>query len=129
MKRSAANGSRGKAGRGGHAAVKHPELGAAQLAAVAELFGVLSEPSRLRILQILQGGPASVGELVERSGIKQANMSKQLGVLQGAGVIERRQEGNRAIYSIKLALVYELCGLVCRGMAEQAEERAAALRG
>ena len=107
----------------------HRPLDAAQLQAVAELFGVLSEDSRLRILQVLQNGPRSVGELVERSGLKQANVSKQLGVLLTAGIIARRQEGNRAIYSIKLPMVFELCELVCRGVARQAAERAAALRG
>jgi DNA-binding transcriptional ArsR family regulator len=107
----------------------HKPLDLAQVQAVAELFAVLSEGSRLRILQILQNGPASVGELVQRSNLKQANVSKQLGILLSAGIIARRQDGNRAIYSIKLPLVFELCELVCRGMAHQAAERAAALRG
>ena len=105
----------------------HRALDAAQLQAVAELFAVLSEGSRLRILQDLQSGPLSVGDLVERSGLKQANVSKQLGLLLSAGIIGRRQDGNRAIYSIKLPLVFELCELVCRGVAQQAADRAAAL--
>jgi len=104
-------------------------LDGAQLQAVAGLFDVLSEVSRLRILQLLQAGPLSVGELVERSGLKQANASKQLGILLSAGVIARRQEGNRALYSIQLPLVFDLCDVVCRGVAEQADARAAALRG
>lgn len=107
----------------------HKPLDAAQIHAVADLFDVLSEPSRLQILQILQDGPASVGELVEQSGLKQANVSKQLGILQKSGIIARRQDGNRAIYSIKMALVFELCKLVCNGVAKQAADRAAALRG
>ena len=104
-------------------------LGNQQLQAVADLFTVLSEPSRLRILQILQDRPASVGELVERSGLKQANASKQLGILQSAGVIDRQQDGNRAIYSIAVPLVFDLCHLVCDSVAKQAAERAAALKG
>jgi DNA-binding transcriptional ArsR family regulator len=106
----------------------HLPLSAAQLHAVAELFAVLSEGSRLRILQILQEGPITVGELVDRSNLKQANVSKQLGILLTAGVIARRQDGNRAIYSIKLPLVFELCDLVCRGVSLQAAEHAAALK-
>lgn len=101
----------------------------AQLHAVADLFAVLSEASRLQILQLLHSGPASVGELVERSGLKQANVSKQLGILLSAGIIARRQDGNRAIYSIELPMVFDLCKLVCRGVARQAAERAAALQG
>jgi DNA-binding transcriptional ArsR family regulator len=112
--------------RGMHSGVAAP-LDAAQLQAVAGLFDVLSEHSRLRILQVLQHGPASVGELVDRSGFKQANVSKQLGVLLTAGIIARRQDGNRAIYSIAMPLVFDLCALVCRGVARQAAERAAML--
>lgn len=107
--------------------VKKP-LANTQLEAVAELFSVLSEGSRLRVLQALQGGPLSVGELVESTGMKQANVSKQLGLLLNAGVISRRQDGNRAIYSIAMPLVFELCEIVCRGVAKQAAERAAALK-
>jgi DNA-binding transcriptional ArsR family regulator len=130
MKADQAQRSRGRRRSGdrrsAHAAAAAP-LDAAQLQAVAGLFDVLSEPSRLRILQILQDGPASVGELVDQSGFKQANVSKQLGVLLSAGVIARRQDGNRAIYSIAMPLVFDLCALVCRGVAQQAAERAALL--
>lgn len=114
--------------RTGRSAAARP-LGAAQLRAVAGVFGVLSEESRLRVLQVLKGGPASVGELVERSGLKQANVSKQLGVLLAAGVVGRRREGNRAYYSIAMPLAVELCELVCVGVARQAAERAAELGG
>jgi len=107
----------------------HRQLGGTQLQAVADLFAALSEPSRLKILQALQNGPLSVGELVESADLKQANASKQLGILLSSGVIQRRQDGNRAIYSIKLPIVFKLCSLVCDGMADQATERAAALRG
>src|SRR5688572_12777541 len=61
-------------------AAKKVELGEAQLRAVADLFSVLSEPTRLRILQMLQRGAATVGEIMLATGIKQANASKQLGI-------------------------------------------------
>jgi DNA-binding transcriptional ArsR family regulator len=111
------------------AGMTHKQLEGEQLDAVAELFAALSETSRLRILQALQSGPLSVGQLVQSSALKQANVSKQLGILLSIGVIARQRDGNRAIYSIKLPLVFELCALVCRGIAVQATERAAALRG
>ena len=105
------------------------QLGTVQLQAVAELFGVLSEESRLRILQVLQSGPASVSDLVERAKLKQANASKQLGILLAAGVIARRQDGNRAIYSIAMPMVNKLCALVCHGVARHAATKAVALAG
>ncbi|HEX8910944.1 MAG TPA: metalloregulator ArsR/SmtB family transcription factor [Humisphaera sp.] len=103
-----------------------PELGEAQLRAVAELFGVLSEPTRLRVLQVLQRGPATVGEVTAAAGLKQANASKQLGLLYKAGVLARAQEGNAVRYSIRMPLVNRLCALVCEGLREEAIERAKA---
>lgn len=103
-------------------------LAPAKLHAVADLFATLSEPSRLTILQILQAGPASVGELVDRSGLKQANVSKQLGILLRAGVIARNPQGNRAIYAIAMPMIFQLCELVCQGVSQHASQRAAALR-
>ena len=100
---------------------KNGKLGDAQLRAVADLFAVLSEPTRLRILQMLQDGPASVGEIVETLGIKQANASKQLGTLYQAGVLGREKEGNTVRYSIAMPLVFDLCGLVCNGLRREAE--------
>jgi DNA-binding transcriptional ArsR family regulator len=102
---------------------KKEKLGEAQLQAVSELFAVLSEPTRLRILQMLQDGPASVGEIVETLGIKQANASKQLGILHQAGVLAREKAGNSSIYSIRMPLVFDLCELVCNGLRAEAEAK------
>ena len=103
------------------------ELAPAQLRAVADLFAVLSEPTRLRILQMLESGPTTVGQIVERLGIKQANASKQLGILHAAGVLARRKEGNLVYYSIRMPLVFDLCALVCDRLREEAEARAKSL--
>jgi DNA-binding transcriptional ArsR family regulator len=102
---------------------KKETLGEAQLEAVAELFAILSEPTRLRILQLLQDGPASVGEICEALDLKQANASKQLGILYQAGVLAREKAGNSSIYSIRMPLVFDLCGLVCNGLRAEAEAK------
>jgi DNA-binding transcriptional ArsR family regulator len=102
---------------------KKEKLGETQLQAVSELFAVLSEPTRLRILQLLQDGSASVSEIMETLDIKQANASKQLGILHQAGVLAREKAGNSAIYSIRMPLVFDLCGLVCNGLRQDAETK------
>ena len=84
---------------------------------------MLSEPTRLRILQMLQDGPASVSEIMDALDIKQANASKQLGILHQAGVLGREKAGNSAIYSIRMPLVFDLCGLVCNGLRDEAEAK------
>jgi DNA-binding transcriptional ArsR family regulator len=102
----------------------NPRLGEAQLQAVSELFSVLSEPTRLKILQTLHQGPATVGQIMEATGLKQANASKQLGLLHQAGVLDRQKEGLTTRYSIRLPLVLELCDLVCASLQKQAKAKA-----
>ena len=102
---------------------KKEKLDEAQLDAVAELFAILSEPTRLRVVQLLQDGPASVGEIVEALDLKQANASKQLGILYQAGVVGREKEGNTVRYSIRMPLVVDLCRLVCTGLREEAKAK------
>ena len=60
---------------------------------IAERFRVLAEPSRLRILNLLLTGERTVSELVEETGLTQANVSKHLGLLRSSQFVERRKDG------------------------------------
>ena len=88
-------------------------LSDAQIGAVSSLFAALAEPTRLRILSALESGPMKVGELVDTLGLKQANASKQLGILHAAGVLGREKHGTAVRYFIRMPLVFKLCDLVC----------------
>jgi len=46
------------------------------------LFGVLSEPSRLVLLQVLHNEPLTVNDLVEATSMKQVNVSKHLSAMK-----------------------------------------------
>jgi DNA-binding transcriptional ArsR family regulator len=91
---------------------------------VAEYFSVLSEPMRLRILNLLQDGEKCVQELVEATRTSQANVSKHLKVMLQAGILNRRTEGTSAYYSVADELIFELCGMVCDRIASRIEEQA-----
>jgi len=80
---------------------------------VARVFSVLSEPSRLVLLQALRDGPLTVSELVEASGMKQANVSKHLGMLHQHRLVERRRKGICVRYEILDPMAFALCKLVC----------------
>ena len=75
---------------------------------VAARFKVMAEPLRLRILQELEGGEMSVGDITEAVESTQPNVSKHLKMLQDAGLLGRRQEGNTVYYSIADASVFEI---------------------
>src|SRR5579859_1603816 len=103
-------------------------LDRSQLISVAKLFAILAEPTRLEILQQLNEGTRSVGELVERLDAKQANVSKQLGILHEAELVVRERRGSQVFYSISEPMVFDLCSLVCRKLHRDAERRAELFR-
>ena len=94
-----------------------------QLALVAERFKVLAEPARLQLLQALLRGERSVGELVEATGLSQANVSKHLQLLLAHAFVARRKEGLFAYYLITDPSVFQLCELVCSRLEASTRER------
>lgn len=91
---------------------------------VAEYFDVLSEPMRLRLLNLLRDGEKCVQDLVEATQTSQANVSKHLKVMLQAGILSRRSEGTSAYYSVSDDLIFELCTLVCDRLASRIEQQA-----
>jgi DNA-binding transcriptional ArsR family regulator len=107
------------------AKLKSKPLSSGQLAAVSRLFAVLSEPSRLALLQLLHDGPMSVTELVEASGMKQANVSKHLAVLHTHHLVKRERDGIIIRYEIADPMIFSLCELVCAKMQRDLKKAAA----
>jgi DNA-binding transcriptional ArsR family regulator len=105
---------------------KKRKMSGAQLEAVGRLFAVLSEPSRLELLQALHGGPLTVSQLVETCAMKQANVSKHLGVLHDHHLVRRQREGVMIRYTIADPMIFALCNLVC-GKMERDTKCAAAI--
>jgi ArsR family transcriptional regulator len=81
----------------------------------AELFALLSTPTRVRIVCELFRGEKNVGELLTRVGVSQSNMSQHLGTLYRSGVLSRRREGAQVFYRISSERVLLLCDAVCAG--------------
>lgn len=104
---------------------KKPGMSLAKLEAVARLFAVLSEPSRLVLLQALHAGPLTVSQLVDACRMKQANVSKHLGVLHDHHLVKREREGISIRYEIADPMIFALCNLVCGKMARDAKCAAA----
>lgn len=88
---------------------------------VADYFGLLSEPTRLRILHCLCNGELAVNEVVEATGLTQANTSRHLNLLYRAGVLDRRRDGSQVFYRITDPNFSDLCRTVCVTIASRAE--------
>jgi DNA-binding transcriptional ArsR family regulator len=67
----------------------------------AEIFQALGHPTRLAILEALQGGELTVGAILSRLGMAQGNVSQHLTVLRGRRLVSIRKEANRVFYSLR----------------------------
>ncbi|MCC7388004.1 MAG: winged helix-turn-helix transcriptional regulator [Phycisphaerales bacterium] len=67
----------------------------------ADVFLAVAEPRRRQILDLLREGERAVGELVERLGLAQPQVSKHLRVLKEVGLVCARKAGQRRLYSVQ----------------------------
>jgi DNA-binding transcriptional ArsR family regulator len=96
---------------------------------IAQRFRVLAEPTRIKLLDRLRDGEATVQELQEATGGSQQNVSKHLGILLSEGLVVRRKRGNWSCYAIADDSVFALCELVCGGLRRRLDELDSALKG
>ena len=84
---------------------------------VAELFGVLSTPIRLKIISAVCNGEKNVSELLGEIDTTQPNMSQHLNMLYRSGVLAKRREGTQIYYRLQSERVATLCRAVCTQVA------------
>lgn len=95
---------------------------------IARRFLALSDPTRLRIVDLLHTREeASVRELTEALDTSQQNVSKHLATLHAEGFVSRRKQGTSVIYAIADPAVFDLCEQVCGGIEAQLSALGAAL--
>ena len=86
---------------------------------IARRFHALSEPLRVRILDLLRDQELSVTALAERLGAGQQNVSKHLAVLVDSGMLARRKDRNHVYYRVADEGVFALCEQVCGSLQAQ----------
>ena len=75
---------------------------------MSTVFGVLAEPQRRRILDLVRDSERSVGELVDALSISQPAVSKHLRVLREVGLVEARVDEQRRLYRLRPEPLREL---------------------
>lgn len=86
---------------------------------IAHRFRALSEPMRVRILDLLRDQELSVNALAGQLGAGQQNISKHLAVLVESGMLARRKDGTHVYYRIADEGVFALCEQVCGSLQAQ----------
>jgi DNA-binding transcriptional ArsR family regulator len=91
----------------------------------AELFGALSSPVRLQVLNMLCDGERSVGEMLAKIDTTQPNLSQHLNLMYRSGILSRNKVGTQVIYKISSKTAAALCRSVCTQIAIELDEPAA----
>jgi ArsR family transcriptional regulator len=80
----------------------------------ADIFQALAHPTRIAIIELLADGELSAGELIERLGMEQANVSQHLAVLRAKQLVVNRKAGNQVFYSVRDPIILKVLALMRR---------------
>lgn len=80
---------------------------------MAQRFKAMSEPLRLKILQLLKEGERSVGEIAESLNLKPGTASANLTAMAKAGLVSARREGVKIYYHIANEMILQICDVAC----------------
>jgi DNA-binding transcriptional ArsR family regulator len=89
------------------------EFSEEDIANLAEKFKILSEPSRLKILRSLYNGERNVTSIIEATGLLQANVSKQLKILEKSEIVACRKAGLQRFYRVIDEKIFRICASIC----------------
>lgn len=102
-----------------------PTLQAQAISLKAKLYRGFADPSRLAILEALQGGPLSVNTIVERTGLTRTNVSNHLRCLLDCDLVTAESQGRYTFYQLSHPKVADLLRItddivrdIARGMYE-----------
>lgn len=88
----------------------------------ADIFQALAHPTRLAIIELLQNGELSAGELMGKLGMEQANVSQHLAILRSKLIVVNRKAGNQVFYSVRDPIIVEVLALLRQYFQKQLKE-------
>jgi len=105
-----------------------PKHNKERYAARARIAKALAHPSRLLMLEAMEGKERCVCELTELVGADQSTVSKHLAVLKQAGLVEDRKEGVMVYYRVKVCCLQGFWDCIEGVLSENLKAQQAALR-
>src|SRR5690554_1015667 len=91
---------------------------------VSNLFKVLSDPTRIKIIYLLKDNTLSVNEIKDRLNMTQSAISHQLRVLKDINLVKYERSGKNIIYSLSDNHVYEIFNQAIEHVCEEGNNNA-----
>ena len=95
-----------------------PELSQQYIQPLDDVFKVLGDPTRLRILRVLMNQEVCVRDIADELGMGQSAVSHQLRILRDARLVQFRRDGKTVYYSLADAHVFTLLDVGLEHVAE-----------
>ena len=77
-----------------------PLIPARDVDGLTEIFRVLGDPTRVRILDVLSRDELNVGDIAGRLGVTESAVSHQLRLLRNTRIVRSRREGRMIFYAL-----------------------------
>lgn len=90
----------------------------------AEVLKAISQPTRLRIIELLRDGEHCVCEIFPAIGHEQSNTSRHLQTMLKSGILNQRKDGLKIYYSLRHPEVLEIVRLAELIASHEASKRA-----
>ena len=77
-----------------------------------EVFKALSDPTRRKVLKLLQAGSKTAGELAEAFDITKGSLSHHFNVLKAADLVRCERRGQQIVYSLNTTVFEDVAALL-----------------
>jgi DNA-binding transcriptional ArsR family regulator len=93
----------------------------------SEICKTMANPKRLEVLNCLRKGEMTVSQLVEKTGISQANLSQHLGMMRSSGILSSRREGIHIFYKLTNFKIVQAVDLISEVMRDTISDQSRTL--
>jgi ArsR family transcriptional regulator len=90
----------------------------------ADLCRVLAEPTRLKLLSLLEEGSHTVKELVKATGERQSKISQHLTIMRKLGIVRAQRTGTEVHYRLADPRILEACHITREILLQQLIQQA-----
>ncbi|MBN8228340.1 winged helix-turn-helix transcriptional regulator [Corallococcus macrosporus] len=77
-----------------------------------EVFKAISDPTRRKVLKLLQGGSKSAGELAEAFDITKGSLSHHFNILKAADLVRCERRGQQIVYSLNTTVFEDVAAVL-----------------
>lgn len=88
-----------------------PSLPDEEIMDISDFFKMFADPTRLRVLLLLDKGEAAVGSIADELCMSQSAISQQLKVLRSSRLVRFRKEGRSIIYRLSDDHIHRILAL------------------